>query len=398
MKRSGGVPPLAALAVLLAVSLLPRLVTLRQGALPSGQLVYFHDEGDEMVFKTLVDQVAKNFFNYSLQGTALLPQLNQQNYDLPIFFHPPAFVYTALLFSFLPLPLVPVLINLGTIALVFFIGRRLYGDDRALWAAFLAAVCPVTWFISQKIWIDNMLILTATASVAAAIWAADDRRAWAYAIAGAVFGLAFLSKVTAVLILVPVFALIWQRDTDGVTPAKAVAFSIPVVVMAGAWELILKSCNNQWLPSAYPNPDMLAKFPFVALIVARPWYFYLVNLVAITPVYLLALDALRRRQARDLTPALWFLVFWTAMTVFGLQGGGYQTRYLAPAYPALALLAAEPIPRLKTAGLLAVVALIGYGMSNGLVYAILETPNLADFQTSAAGIVVRNLSETPQLQ
>jgi 4-amino-4-deoxy-L-arabinose transferase-like glycosyltransferase len=163
-----------------------------------------------MVFKTLVDQVSKNFFNYSLQGTAILPQLNQQNYDLPIFFHPPAFVYTALLFSFLPLPLVPVLINLGTIALVFFIGRRLYADDRALWAAFLAAVCPVTWFISQKIWIDNMLILTATASVAAAIWAADNRRPWAYAIAGAVFGLALLSKVTAVLILLPV-SRDWQH-------------------------------------------------------------------------------------------------------------------------------------------------------------------------------------------
>ena len=55
MKPSGGVPPLAALAVLLAVSLLPRLVTLRQGTLPSGAMVYFHDEGDEMVFKTLVD-------------------------------------------------------------------------------------------------------------------------------------------------------------------------------------------------------------------------------------------------------------------------------------------------------------------------------------------------------
>ena len=55
-------------------------------------------------------------------------------------------------------------------------------------------------------------------------------------------------------------------------------------------------------------------------------------------------------------------------------------------------------PRLKTAGLVAIVALIGYGMSNALVYAILETPDLADFQTSTAGIVVRNLSETPQLQ
>jgi hypothetical protein len=398
MKRSRSVPPLAVLAAILVVSFLPRLATLRQVTLPSGETISYHIEGDEMVFKTLIEQVDKNFFNYSLQRTPILPELNQQNYDLPIFFHPPAFVYTALLLSFLPLPLVPVLMNLATIALVFFIGRRLYGDEGALWAAFLAAVCPVTWFLSQKIWLDNMLILTTTASVAAAIWAADRDREWAYVVAGGVFGLAILTKVTAVLMILPLTVLIRQRDKGGMTFGKAAAFLLPVCLLAGWWELTLKTFNNQWLPSAFPNPEMIAKFPFVAEIVARPWYFYLVNVVAISPVYVLALDALRQKQLRDLAPALWFLAFWAAMTGFGLRGGGYQTRYVAPAYPALALLAAEPIPRLKTAGLLVVVALIGYGMSNGLLYAVIDTPNVADFQASAAGLVIRNLREVPRPQ
>src|SRR5689334_21801461 len=119
MTRFGN-PPVV-LAVLLALSALPRLATLRQVALPTGDVVPWHLEGDEMVFRTLIQQVRGSFFRYTLQGTAILPELNQQNYDLPIFFHPPAFVYTAALLSFLPLPLVPVLMNLATIALVFFI-------------------------------------------------------------------------------------------------------------------------------------------------------------------------------------------------------------------------------------------------------------------------------------
>ena len=397
MKPATSVRPLAALGVLLAVSLLPRLATLRQVTLPSGEITYYHLEGDELVFRTLVEQVQGSFFNYSLRGTPLLAQLNKQNYDLPIFFHPPAFVYTTVLLGFLPVPLVPVLMNLGTVALVFFIARRLYDDERALWAAFLAAVCPVMWFLSQKIWLDNMVILTTTASVAAALWAAEQGREWAYAVAGAVLGLAILTKVTAVLICLPVAAFLWQRDAGGITLSKAAAFVLPAALLAGWWELTLHAFNNQWLPSAFPNPEMIAQFPFVAAIVARPWYFYLVNLIATTPIYLLALDALRRRQPRDLALGLWFIAFWGAMTIFGLQGGGYQTRYISPGYPALALLAAEPIPRLKTAGLLVVMALVGYGMCNALLYAVLQTPTLADYQGSVAWVVVRTLREIPVL-
>ena len=134
------------------------------------------------------------------------------------------------------------------------------------------------------------------------------------------------------------------------------------------------------------------------LAVHRPWYFYLLTLVVISPVYLLAGAAGWRRQPRDLAPALWFMSFWIAMTLFGLQGGGYQTRYLAPAYPALALLAAEPIPRLRSPGMMAVAALVGYGMMNALMYAVLDTPHLDDFQFSAAELLVRTFREIPAVQ
>jgi hypothetical protein len=137
---------------------------------------------------------------------------------------------------------------------------------------------------------------------------------------------------------------------------------------------------------------MLAKFPFVALIVSRPWYLSCQSRRdhAGYPLALVRFAGGRRAISRaGLGPPSW-----AAMTIFGLQGGGHQTRHLAPAYPHSPCWPGAD-PRLKTAGLVAVVALIGYGMSNALVC----DPRNAQsgrFQTSTAGIVVRNPSETPR--
>ena len=47
----------------------------------------------------------------------------------------------------------------------------------------------------------------------------------------------------------------------------------------------------------------------------------------------------------------------------------------------------------KVAGLAAVVALAGYGMMNAFVYAVVDTPRLADFQFSAATVLYEKLTE-----
>ncbi len=390
---SASIPTLAVLALILAVSLIPRLATLQRVTMPSGEVVYRHFEGDERVFRELVQRVRTSFFDYSMHGSPQLGELNPANYDLPIFFHPPAFVYTARLLWFLPLPLVPVLMNLVTIALVFALGRRLYDDECGLWAALLVALCPVTWFMSQKIWIDNMLVMMVAASMVATMYAADRGRVWAYALAGAIFGLTYLTKVAAILILPSLAVLAFQRDDRRRGAAKVAAFAIPAALMVGWWQLTLKAYNGVWSPSAFPDAGVVAAVPFTALVVDRPWYFYVINLVEITPVYLLALGAALRRRAHELPVVLWVVAFWIGATMFGLRGGGYQTRYLAPAYPALALLAAATIARFRVPGLGLVVALAGYGMMNALMYAVLDTPGLADFQFSAASILLEKITK-----
>ena len=72
------------------------------------------------------------------------------------------------------------------------------------------------------------------------------------------------------------------------------------------------------------------------------------------------------------------------MTVFGLMHGGYQTRYVAPAYPALAVLAGAAMAQLSQPGLIGAAALLGYGLLGAAEYAIFLTPRYADLTTPIA--------------
>jgi 4-amino-4-deoxy-L-arabinose transferase-like glycosyltransferase len=378
----------AALAVLLVCAFIPRLTMLRQAA-PADLPV--HAETDERVFMTLMAQVRAHPLNYSLQGTPILRRLDPQNYDKPIFFHAPAFVYLGAALSALglPLPLFPVLLELGAILCVYALALRLFGQREALWAAGLLATCTVTWFVGQHVWIDAMLVF----SVALAMLLADraGRRATpgAYAIAGGAFALAFLTKATAVLVAPALIALAMRNDAQALTPRKVVAALAAAAPPCLAWVAVLRMVNGQWLPSAFPTPEMMKQAPFVAMAVARPWHFYLSSLLLFAPVFAFALLRLRARDPRDLGPALCAIAFFVAMTVFGMNHGGYQTRYVAPAYPALAVLAGAAIAEFAAPGLIAVAALLGYGLLGAAEYAVFQTPRYADLAAPVASQFLR---------
>jgi len=372
----------AALAVLLACAAVPRLATLRSA---SGDPPP-HGEADEQVFITLVAQVRAHPLAYTLQGTPLLPKLDAENYDKPIFFHPPAFVYlaAALTAAGIPLPLVPVLLELGAIACIYFLGLRLYGEREALWAAFLLATCPITWFVAQHVWIDAMLVFSVSLALLAADRAGENATPSAYAWAGGAFALAFLSKTTGALVLPAMIALALRRDPAALSPRKLAAAAVAAGLPCLGWIAVLRIANGQWLPSAFPTAAMMSRYPFVASIVARPWHYYASSLLLFAPVFALALLRLRALDPKDAGPALCALAFFLALTIFGLMHGGYQNRYVAPAWPALALLAGAAVAQLRTAGVIAAAALVAYGSIGAAEYAVFRTPRFADLRASVA--------------
>ncbi|MBI4423421.1 MAG: glycosyltransferase family 39 protein [Elusimicrobia bacterium] len=397
-KSAPALAPAAFLGALLAVTFVTRLPTLQRARLPDGEVVYWHPEGDEDVFQTLIERVRREPGRYDLQGTHALAA-SPALYDRPLFFHPPVFVYLAALAEGLglPLPLFPVLLNLATIALVYGIARALYGEEPARWAAFLAAACPVGWFLSQKIWIDNMAVAASTAAFGAAVWASTRPRPLSFALAGAAFGLAFLSKVSAVFLLPAVLAVLWGQARRGFAWRELAAFAAPAALLSGAWLGLYRCATGEWLQPLPPAGYLEAK-PFLRAAWQRPWHYYLSSLATISPVYLLALARWRRRAAADLGPAVWFAAFCVGMTAFGLSGGTFQTRFLAPAYPALALLTGAEAALLGPTGRIALAALAGYGMMNAGLFAVLESPLYADFERTVAGLILERLTEVGQMR
>ena len=372
----------AALAILLACALVPRLATLRSSSADAPA----HGEVDERVFSTLVAQVRANPLRYTLRGTPILERLDPQNYDKPIFFHPPAFVYlcAALTSAGLPLPLVPVLLDLAAIACTYLLALRLHGSREALWAGFLLATCPATWFVSQHVWIDSMLVFSVSLALLAADRAGERATPRAYALAGAAFALAFVSKTTGALVLPAMVALALRRDPSALAPRKLLAAAAAAAAPCLGWIALLRIANGQWLPSAYPTAEMMRRYPFVASIVARPWHYHASSLLLFAPVFAFALLRLRARDRRDLGPAICAATFFAGLTLFGLMHGGYQTRYVAPAYPALAVLAGAAVAQLPVAGSIAAAALVAYGSIGAAEYAVFRTPRFADFRASVA--------------
>jgi len=91
--------------------------------------------------------------------------------------------------------------DLGTILLIFFIGRRLMNKNVGILAAFLYAVSPFPIQNSHFFIVDPYVTFFATATVLFAIRSAQDGGYRNFAFAGACAGLAAACKITAVSLL-----------------------------------------------------------------------------------------------------------------------------------------------------------------------------------------------------
>lgn len=378
-----GVRRAAALLAILAGALLLRLPSLSDVQTPQGP-VPRHREMDERIYATLVEQADLSLRSYTLRGTPILALLEPANYDLALFPHPPAFTwFTWALSRGLGIHVAwsPILLSLAAIVFAWSAGTRLYGRDEGAWAAFLVAACPVGWFVSQHVWLDNMLIAAVTGSFAAMAWASGDRRTWPMALAGAAFGLALCSKLTAWALLPALVALEIQRGPRPLRLRRAIAFGAPALALGGAWLLASALMNGHVVPRATASAAMLERYPFTALVTARPWHYYLTAIPMLAPVTLFALPRLRERVTRreDAAAWLWCGGFVLGMTLLGLGGLSYQTRYVAPAMPALALMAGAAIARQPSQGArMLAMAAVAFGAINGAYYAVIA-PGHADF-------------------
>jgi hypothetical protein len=232
-------------------------------------------------------------------------------------------------------------IGVATVALVYVLGRLLYGRWAGLIAALVMALMPYHVVVTRQVLLDAPMVLFATLSLLLLVrFVMSGRAAWLY-LTGAAMGLTVLSKETSIVLFGAIYAFlaltpelrVRLRDVALSMVVTAIVIApFPLTRMLGGhrgggesyltWQLFRRP-NHDWL--FYPSmlPEAIGPLVLVA---------------AFAGVWLL------RRQGswRETLLLSWIavpLVFFQLWPVKGYQ-------YLLPIAPAVAVLAGRALSRL----------------------------------------------------
>jgi 4-amino-4-deoxy-L-arabinose transferase-like glycosyltransferase len=307
-----------------------------------------HIENDEVIYQALADRVSQNPLDYTLRKTPILWELPYMNYDTPLFHRPPLFVYLlaatrkvlgrerGVVLSLLPAVL--------TILLLFVITRELYDEKQALIAAAIMSGCPLLLFCSSRVTMDALLVFFTTLTVLVFLAALKRESKPLFLLSGLALGLAALTKEPGMFIVFPCLFLLLRNGWEKKKAVFLALFLGSALLAVSPWYAWFFSVYHTLIPWwARIYPENIRMFSFIKTVVERPWYFYLLNITLCAPVYLFAWlglgKALARKQVK--IEAVWVLSYLIPLTLYGMMGQGYQTRYLLPAMPALAILGAD---------------------------------------------------------
>jgi hypothetical protein len=261
--------------------------------------------------------------------------------------HPLLFQYVlAVLFKFgvsdFSARVVSVLVGLLTVFLVYRVGVTLYGRTAGLWAALFVAVMPYHVVVTRQVLLDGPMTLFATAVLyTLAKYGESHRPGWLYA-SGAMMGLTFLAKETGIILIGAVYVFLALAPTIPLR-IRDIGISLACMFMVIAPFPI---------SIALGGGTETAKAFLIWQLFRRPnheWPFYFVEVPPAMGILLLIVAAVglwflrRSRSWRETLLIAWIavpLAFFQMWPVKGFQ-------YLLPAAPAVALLAARAVTRLR---------------------------------------------------
>lgn len=281
-------------------------------------------------------------------GEWIVPHLQGK----PYLDKPPLFYWlTALSFSLFGIGeisarVVPAVATLGTILLIYFLGRRTLGERSGFWGSLFLALCPGFLGMSRLIILDGLLCFWVTLSVAAALEAIRKERfspAWWYVSAVAAgFGVLTKGPVPFLLLVPPLFAYCYLNGLS--LPRKhALGFLGVALVMNLPWYVAIGLAQPVFLRYFFWEHNFLRFVqPFDHL---QPvWYFVPVIIGGMLPFVFLAIPFVRNLLVSDsqeegqrpITLGYYLLVgLWTVL-FFSMSGSKLPT-YVLPAFPFLCL-------------------------------------------------------------
>ena len=281
-----------------------------------------------------------NIWNYRLtEFDVKAMNLAEENYSDPLFIHPPLFVYSLAIFKSLglPLPLLPVLCHVVVLILIPKITLSItslwktnnnVNDNRIVSGALMIfSICPIAAFCSQKIWIDNMLMMTITIAATGHMYITNItsncfsdcdiqkdkennycthssiRPMIGQFLSGFLLfgGLSMNTKITSLALLpflasytslIRFYVKISINNGDGIISdimSNCISLTIGTIASHLPWVYYYHNMTGRWLPNAWPSKSMIEKSLFLQNAISKSQWYYVVTLFKLSPFHGLGL-------------------------------------------------------------------------------------------------------------
>ncbi len=222
--------------------------------------------------------------------------------------------------------------GLGAVVLVYALGTMLYDKRTGLVAAALFGIVPWHVYMSKIFLIDNQNLFFSLFFLAAGVLAVRKNSQKLLAVAGVFFAVAFMTKLFAVFMLVPLLLIIFlQRKqlTFKINLSNVLIFLVPTFVLQAVWFGGFANQNffGVYLASDITHPVLVANpsLMFLPLILVKSagWFLFVAGLfsLALSVFYkkifakILRLDAVCVGSVAGIAGLNLFLVFGLHLTV-----------------------------------------------------------------------------------
>jgi len=318
-----------------------------------------HQEGDEVIYETLVKQLDEGH-GYNLRGTSLLENggVDKDQYGGPIFYHPPGgimlFWLLYKLFGQAGYALAQLLSYTIFFASMMSLLHSVLRKDALVGfgaAAVVTAFTPIATHVMNHYWLDGPLLAFTTLAAALFIHGVTrERTGWVWA-GGAVLGYAALIKLIALFTVPGVMLLAWALKPE-LRFMSMVRYGIfllvPVMLFQLPWEFWqFKALGTFFppVPRGRPAPTAIATNLYVRYItVGRSPWIYLTLIPRVlwtTTVSLAAWVKLRKKpevRRTGLALIAWIAVIVIIQIALGFYGYAKLMRYVILITPASVLL------------------------------------------------------------
>ena len=153
-------------------------------------------------------------------------------------------------------------LGLGSVALVYILGTLLYGKKTGLVAAALFGMVPWQVFMARIYLIDAQYLFLGLLFLILGVLAVKRKSEKLLAVSGLLFALAFLTKLFAVFLLVPLLFVVLLKGKEScfkLTPKKVLIFLIPSFILQAVW--FGGFANQQffgvYVPSDFTHPELI---------------------------------------------------------------------------------------------------------------------------------------------